>query len=198
MEHDEVLRHFREAGALLEGHFILSSGLHSPIYLQCARVMMDARRGEALCRALAAKLKAEVPGGVDMVVAPAMGGVVVGYELGRQLAVPAIFAERVEGDFALRRGFTIPDGAKVVICEDIITTGLSSRECIACVERNGGKVVAVACLINRSGGRADVGVPLVSLTRLDIPTYEPTGLPPELAAIPAEKPGSRNLKAAAK
>lgn len=194
MEHDEVLRHFRDAGALLEGHFILSSGLHSPIYLQCARVMMDARRGEALCKALAGKLNREVPGGADMVVAPAMGGVVVGYEMGRQLGVPSIFAERVEGDFTLRRGFTIPDGAKVVICEDIITTGLSSRECIACVERFGGKVVAVACLINRSGGRADVGVPLVALTRLDIPTYEPTGLPPELAAIPAEKPGSRHLK----
>src|SRR5690606_13949990 len=197
MEHNEVLQHFREAGALLEGHFILSSGLHSPIYLQCARVMMDARRGEALCKALAAKLHQEVPGGVDMVVAPAMGGVVVGYELGRQLGVPSIFAERVEGDFTLRRGFTIPEGAKVVICEDIITTGLSSRECIACVERFGGKVVAVACLIDRSGGRADVGVPLVALTKLDIPTYEPTGLPPELAAIPAEKPGSRHLKASA-
>jgi orotate phosphoribosyltransferase len=197
MEHNEVLQHFREAGALLEGHFILSSGLHSPIYLQCARVMMDARRGEALCKALAAKLNREVPGGFDMVVAPAMGGVVVGYELGRQLGVPSIFAERVEGDFTLRRGFSIPEGAKVVICEDIITTGLSSRECIACVERFGGKVLAVACLIDRSGGRADVGVPLVALTKLDIPTYEPTGLPPELAAIPAEKPGSRHLKASA-
>lgn len=195
MKHDEVLRHFRDAGALLEGHFILSSGLHSPIYLQCARVLMDARRAETLCRALAANIRAGLGDGIDMVVAPAMGGVVVGYELGRQLGLPSIFAERVEGAFALRRGFEIPQGARVIICEDIITTGLSSRECINCVEANGGKVVGVACLIDRSGGRADLGVPLFSLTRLDIPTYEPTAVPPELAKIPATKPGSRGLKA---
>ncbi|RMF08203.1 MAG: orotate phosphoribosyltransferase [Alphaproteobacteria bacterium] len=194
MDQDEVLRHFREAGALLEGHFLLSSGLHSPKYLQCALVMSDPRRGELLCRALADKV-VETLGrdGVDLVVAPAMGGVVVGYELARQLGVRGIFAERIDGDFKLRRGFVIPEGARVVIAEDIVTTGLSSRECINCVEAAGGKVVAVSCLIDRSGGKSDLGVPLIALTALDIPTYEPTALPPELAKIPAEKPGSRGL-----
>src|SRR5690606_32947934 len=123
MEREEVLKHFRDAGALLEGHFLLSSGLHSPVYLQCARVMMDARRGEILCKALAAEIRAGLDQPIDLVVAPAMGGIIVGYELSRQLAVPGIFAERVEGSFAIRRGFTIPEGAKILICEDIITTG---------------------------------------------------------------------------
>lgn len=193
MRHEEVLQHFRDAGALLEGHFVLSSGLHSPLYLQCARVMMDARRGEALCSALADSLRDGLGDGIDMVVAPAMGGIIVGYELARQLGLPGIFTERVEGAFALRRGFTIPKGARVVIAEDIVTTGLSSRECINVVEKHGGKVVAVACLIDRSSGRADLGVPLFSLTRLDVPAYEPSAVPPELAAIPPEKPGSRML-----
>lgn len=193
MRHEDVLQHFRDAGALLEGHFILSSGLHSPVYLQCARVLMDAKRAEVLCKALAGKLRDGLGDGIDMVVAPAMGGIVVGYELGRQLGVPSIFTERVEGNFVLRRGFTIPKGARVVICEDIVTTGLSSRECINVVERHGGKVMAVACLIDRSGGRADLGVPLYALTRLDVPAYEPSAVPPELAAIPPEKPGSRSL-----
>lgn len=193
MRHEEVLQHFRDAGALLEGHFVLSSGLHSPLYLQCARVMMDARRGAALCGALADSLREDLGDGIDLVVAPAMGGIIVGYELARQLGLPGIFTERVEGAFALRRGFTIPKGARVVIAEDIVTTGLSSRECINVVERHGGKVVAVACLIDRSSGRADLGVPLFSLTRLDVPAYEPSAVPPELAAIPPEKPGSRIL-----
>ncbi len=193
MQHEEVLQHFRDAGALLEGHFILSSGLHSPLYLQCARVMMDARRGEALCSALAGRLREGLGDGIDMVVAPAMGGIIVGYELGRQLGVPAIFTERVEGAFALRRGFRIPEGARVVIAEDIVTTGLSSRECINVVEKHGGKVVGVACLIDRSSGRAQLGVPLYCLTSLDVPAYEPSAVPPELAAIPPEKPGSRML-----
>ncbi len=193
MKHEDVLDHFRAAGALLEGHFRLSSGLHSPVYLQCARVMMDAKRGEILCKALAENVRAAIGDGVDMVVAPAMGGIIVGYELGRQLGLPTIFAERVDGAFTLRRGFTIPKGARIVVCEDIVTTGLSSRECINVIEKHGGKVVAVACLIDRSNGRADLGVPLAALTRFDIPTYEPTALPPELAAIPVEKPGSRGL-----
>lgn len=192
MDQKEVLRHFREAGALLEGHFLLSSGLHSPKYLQCALVMSEPERGEALCRALAAKIEETLgKDSVDMVVAPAMGGVVVGYELARQLGVRGIFAERQEGDFKLRRGFSIPEGARVVIAEDIVTTGLSSRECINCVEASGGKVVAVTCLIDRSADKADMGVPLISLTSLDIPAYESSAVPPELAKIPAEKPGSR-------
>ncbi len=194
MTHDEVLNEFRAAGALLEGHFVLSSGLHSPRYLQCARVLMDPQRAERLCKALAVKLREGGIGGVDLVASPAMGGVVVGFEMARQLAVPSIFFERVEGKLELRRGFDIADGARVVMVEDIVTTGLSSRECIAGIEALGGNVVAAACLIDRSGGRADVGVPLFALTQLLVPTYAAEQLPAELAAIPAMKPGSRTLR----
>jgi orotate phosphoribosyltransferase len=195
MTRDEILQHFRDAGALLEGHFLLSSGLHSPVYLQCARVMMDARRGAALCRALADKITAGLGvGAIDLVVSPAMGGVVVGYELARQLEAPAIFAERVDGSFALRRGFDIPAGARVLMAEDIVTTGKSSRECIACITAYGGTVVGASCLIDRSDGEVDLGVPLVALTGYKVPAYAADALPPELAAMPAVKPGSRDLK----
>jgi orotate phosphoribosyltransferase len=194
MTQDEVLDEFRAAGALLEGHFILSSGLHSSRYLQCARVLMDAGRAASLCAALAEKVKAVAPSPIDLVASPAMGGVVVGYEMGRQLGVPAIFFERVDGKLALRRGFSIERGARVLMVEDIVTTGLSSRECIAGINAEGGVTVAAACLIDRSGGKAEVGVPLAALARLDIPTYEAGHLPPELAALPAVKPGSRGLK----
>jgi orotate phosphoribosyltransferase len=193
MTENEVLDEFRAAGALLEGHFILSSGLHSSRYLQCARVLMDARRAHRLCQALAERVKAMVPSPIDLVASPAMGGVVVGYEMGRQLGVPAIFFERVDGKLALRRGFSISPGARVLMVEDIVTTGLSSRECIAGINAEGGATVAAACLIDRSGGKADIGVPLAALARLDIPTYAADGLPPELAALPAVKPGSRGL-----
>lgn len=189
----QVLDEFRAAGALLEGHFILSSGLRSSRYLQCARVLMDAKRAERLCKELAAKVRALAKEPIDLVASPAMGGVVVGYEMGRQLGVPAIFFERVDGKLALRRGFNIPAGARVVMVEDIVTTGLSSRECIAGIAEEGGKTIAAACLIDRSGGKADVGVPLAALAALDIPTYAADALPPELAAIPAIKPGSRGL-----
>lgn len=192
MTNDEVLEEFRRAGALLQGHFLLSSGLHSPSYLQCARVMMDPGRGEKLCRALAGKIVAAIGAdALDVVVSPAMGGVVVGYEMGRQLSVPAIFAERVDGALALRRGFELADGARVLMAEDVVTTGGSSRECIDCITGNGGRVVAASCLIDRSDGAADLGVPLVALARLAVPVYETTELPPELAALPAVKPGSR-------
>ncbi|WP_321392317.1 orotate phosphoribosyltransferase [Emcibacter sp.] len=194
MDREEVLEHFREAGALLEGHFLLSSGLHSPMYLQCARVLMDAKRAGKLCAALAEKIRNTIDEDIDMVVSPAMGGVIVGYEMGRQLGVPAIFAERVDGEFALRRGFEIPRGAKILMAEDIVTTGLSSRECIDVIRKYGGNVVVASCLIDRSNGKADVGVPLVSLAGLDIPAYEADKLPPELAATEAIKPGSRGLK----
>ncbi len=194
MNQEDVLQHFREAGALLEGHFLLSSGLHSPVYLQCARVLMEAARAEKLCAALAAKVKADTPSAIDMVVSPAMGGVVVGYEMGRQLGVPAIFAERVDGAFTLRRGFEIPEGARVLMVEDVVTTGLSSRECIECIGYYGGQVVAAACLVDRSNGKADVGVPLFPLVRMDVPTYAPDELPPELENTPAIKPGSRGLR----
>jgi orotate phosphoribosyltransferase len=193
LSHEQVMAEFREAGALLDGHFVLSSGLHSGNYLQCALVLKDPWRAEKLCRALADKMRSEIPGRIDIVASPAMGGVVVGYELGRQLGVPAIFFERVDGRFTLRRGFAIDRGANVVMVEDIVTTGLSSRECIAAIREEGGHVVAAACLIDRSNGRAEVGLPLVSLTRFEIPVYAADSLPPELAAVPATKPGSRNL-----
>jgi orotate phosphoribosyltransferase len=189
MQHEEVLNEFRDAGALLEGHFILSSGLHSGRYLQCARVLMDPARAARLCKALAAKVSEKI----DLVVSPAMGGVVVGYEMGRQLGVPAIFFERVDGKLVLRRGFTITKGARVLMVEDIVTTGLSSRECIEGIAEEGGVTIAAACLIDRSGGKADIGVPLHALTSLEIPAYPADALPPELAAIPAIKPGSRGL-----
>ncbi len=194
LSHDEVLNEFRAAGALLEGHFILSSGLHSSRYLQCAKVLAEPRRAEKLCAALAEKVRALKPGEIDLVASPAMGGVIVGYEMGRQLGVPAIFFERVDGKLTLRRGFAIPKGARVVMVEDIVTTGLSSRECIAGITEEGGNTVAAACLIDRSGGKADIGVPLAALTTLDIPAYPADKLPPELAALPAIKPGSRGLK----
>ncbi len=195
MTREQILEQFRAAGALLEGHFVLSSGLHSALYLQCARVLADPQRAERLCRALAHQIVAKLGAdAVDLVVSPAMGGVVAGYELGRQLGVPAIFAERVEGDFILRRGFEIPQGARVLMAEDVITTGLSSRECMACIERTGGRTVAASCLVARSGGTADLGVPMISLLKMEIPAYPADALPPELAAVPAVKPGSRSLK----
>ncbi len=190
----QVLDEFRAAGALLEGHFILSSGLHSPSYLQCARVLMDPSRAARLCAALAEMVRDGGYGKIDLVVSPAMGGVVVGYEMARQLGVPSIFFERVEGKLTLRRGFTIEHGARVLMVEDIVTTGLSSRECIDGIKQEGGVTVAAACLINRSGGKANVGVPLHALAALDVPTYAADALPPELAVIPAYKPGSRGLK----
>jgi orotate phosphoribosyltransferase len=193
LTHEEVLGEFRAAGALLEGHFILSSGLHSPRYLQCARVLMDPVRSERLCREIAVKVRAGGFGSVELVASPAMGGVIVGYEVARQLGVPAIFFERVNGKLELRRGFSIPKGARVVMVEDIVTTGLSSRECIEGINAEGGVTVAAACLIDRSSAKADIGVPLFALTTLDVPTYSSDALPPELAAIPATKPGSRSL-----
>lgn len=194
MTQDEVLEQFRAAGALLEGHFVLSSGLHSPVFLQKMFIFQDPARTEILCKALARKIEAEF-GKVDVVVSPAVGGIVPGYETARHLNAKAIFVEREEGQFRLRRGFEIEAGAKVVMVEDIITTGLSSRECLAAIAEHPGKVLGAACLIDRSGGKADLGVKLVTLATLDIPAYPADGLPPELQAVPATKPGSRGLKA---
>jgi len=192
MTNDEVIEEFRQAGALLEGHFLLSSGLHSAAYLQCARVMMDARRGMRLCRALAERITGSLgTDAIDMVVSPAMGGVIVGYEMGRQLGVPAMFAERVDDALLLRRGFALNAGDRVLMAEDIVTTGKSSRECIDCITENGGRVVAASCLIDRSDGEVDLGVPLIALAGLKVPVYQADALPPELAALPAVKPGSR-------
>ncbi len=194
MDEDEILDEFRSCEALLEGHFILSSGRHSPVFLQKMRVFQYPERTERLCRALAQAITAKF-GKVDMVVSPAMGGIIPGYETARALGCPAVFVERDDGVFKLRRGFRIPQGARVVMVEDIVTTGLSSRECLAAIREHPGELLGAACLIDRSSGKADVGVPLVALLRLDVPDYAADDLPPELAAIPAEKPGSRDLKA---
>jgi orotate phosphoribosyltransferase len=191
MSDDQILDEFRAAGALLEGHFILSSGLRSPRYLQCARVLMDPARAERLARALADKLPEDLRGEIEAVVSPAMGGVIIGHEMGRALGKPAMFVERPQGTFELRRGFDLPPGTKVLMVEDVVTTGLSSREAIEAVRNAGGDVIAEAALVDRSAGRADLGIPFIPLIRIDVPAYEADALPPELAAIPAMKPGSR-------
>ncbi len=191
MTETEILAEFRAAEALLEGHFILSSGLRSPRFLQCARVLMDPRRATRLAEALADKLSPELRSSIQAVVSPAMGGVIIGHEMGRAIGVPAMFVERPDGVFGLRRGFRLETGARVLMVEDVVTTGLSSREAIAAIEAAGGKVVAAASLVDRSGGGVDLGVPFTPLIRIDVPTYSAHDLPPELAAIPAIKPGSR-------
>ncbi len=190
---------FREAGALLEGHFLLSAGLHSGIYLQCARVMMRPEIGARLCGALARKIRQTHGPALefDLCVSPAMGAVIVGYETARWLGLPSLFMERPDGVFELRRGFEIPPGARCLMIEDVVTTGKSSRECVAAIEAAGGRAVAGACLVDRSGGTADLGIPLTALIEIDAPTYAPDMVPPELAAIPPVKPGSRRDPAAA-
>lgn len=191
MTDDEILAEFRAADALLEGHFILSSGLRSPRYLQCARVLMDPARAERLARALADKLPREVREQVESVVSPAMGGVIIGQELARALGKPAMFVERPQGTFELRRGFRLRQGERVLLVEDVVTTGLSSREAIAAVEQAGGNVIGAAALVDRSGGSAKFDVPFTPLIRIDVPTYAADAVPDDLAAIPAIKPGSR-------
>ena len=191
MTDEEILAEFRAADALLEGHFILSSGRRSPRYLQCARVLMDPVRAERLAHALAEKIPAGLRDRIEVVVSPAMGGVIIGHEMGRALGRPAMFVERPQGVFELRRGFQLDPGTRVLMVEDVVTTGLSSSEAIAAVRAAGGDVIAEAALVDRSGGKADLGVPFTALIRIDVPTYAPDAVPPELAAIPAVKPGSR-------
>ncbi|GAA4024544.1 orotate phosphoribosyltransferase [Sphingomonas swuensis] len=191
MTEEQILAEFRAAEALLEGHFILSSGLRSPRYLQCARVLMDPARAERLARALADKLPADIRARLQAVVSPAMGGVIIGHEMGRALGLPAMFVERPTGTFELRRGFRLDPGTRVLLVEDVVTTGLSSREAIKAIAESGGEVIAAASLVDRSNGTADLGVPFTPLIRLDVPTYAADDLPPDLAAIPAIKPGSR-------
>lgn len=194
MTRDEVLDIFRSCDALLEGHFILSSGLRSPVFLQKNRVFMFPEKAEKLCKALAEKIRSEGFGDVSQIVSPAVGGIIPGYETARHLGVPAIFTERVNGVFELRRSFTVEPGEKVIVVEDIVSTGLSIRECIDCIKALGADVVAAACIVDRSAGEADIGVPLVALTQYKVPAYAPDALPPELEAIPAVKPGSRGLQ----
>jgi len=195
MNEQEILKEFKDAQAVLSGHFILSSGLHSDTYVQCARVLMDAARGERLCRELAKKVKAA---GIafDMIVAPAMGGVVVGYEMGRQLGVESVFVERVDGNFTLRRGFDIAPKSRVLIVEDVVTTGKSSMETARCIETYGGVPVAVTSLIDRRAQNdLSLTLPLIALLKVDAKTYASDALPDHLKNIPAVKPGSRFLKA---
>ena len=194
MTEDEALQEFRDAGALLTGHFILTSGFRSSTYLQCARVMMEPARGERLCAALAEKIREPARGRSTSSRRPPWAEWWSATRLASQLGLPSIFFERVEGRFQLRRGFTIEPGARVLMMEDVVTTGLSSRECIKAIADEGGRTVAAACLVDRSGGTADLGVPLTPLLTLDIKNYPADALPPELAAIEAVKPGSRSMK----
>lgn len=192
MNTEEVLEIFRECGAMLEGHFILTSGLHSPVFLQKARVFMHADKTSVLCKALAERIQERFPESVDYVVGPAVGGIIPAYETSRHLGVPNVWVEREDGIFKLRR-FELPEGSRVVIIEDIVTTGLSIRETVQSLKDLGVEVLAAACLVDRSAGKADVGTELLALAEYEVPAYPADKLPPDLAGIPAFKPGSRNL-----
>ncbi len=191
MTESEVLAEFRAAEALLQGHFVLSSGKHSANYLQCARVLMNPARASRLAFALTQTLPRDIRSAIEVVVSPAMGGIIIGHEMGRALDLDALFLERPHGTFILRRGFAIKPGQKVLMVEDVVTTGLSSRQAMDAVREAGGEVIAEAALVDRSAGEADLGVPFFPLVSLNFPVYEADALPPELAAIPAVKPGSR-------
>ena len=194
MNTEDVLEEFRGAGALREGHFILASGRHSSMFLQKNLVFQYPERTARLCKALAEKIEARF-GKPDVIVAPAVGAIIPGYETARWMGVPALYVEREDGKFRLRRAFRIEKGAKVVVVEDVITTGGSFREAVEPIQEAGGVVLCCACLVDRSGGKADVGFPLVALATLDVPSYAPDAIPPELAALPAEEPGSKRLRA---
>lgn len=191
MNQEAVLAEYRSSGALLEGHFKLSSGRHSGHYLQCARVLMNPARAARIAEAVVAAIPAGVREQVDVVVSPAMGGIIIGHEVGRALGKDALFLERPEGTFHLRRGFALEKGARVLMVEDVVTTGLSSREAIAAVAREGGEVIAECAIIDRSCGSVDLGVPFYPLLAIDFPTYDEGSIPEALAAVPVTKPGSR-------
>jgi len=191
MQEEEVLAEFRASKALLEGHFLLSSGLHSEHYLQCARVLMSPERAARLAVALAAALPRDLRKQITTVVSPAMGGVIIGHEMGRALGVDAMFVERPTGTFELRRGFELTPQDKVLLVEDVVTTGLSSREAIAAIEETGAEVIAAASLVDRSGGTVDLGVPFTPLIALNFPAWAEDELPEHLKGTPAIKPGSR-------
>lgn len=193
MTEDEILSEFRSVDALLEGHFLLSSGRHSAYYLQCARLLMNPERAGRIALALTQKMPRELRNEIQAVISPAMGGLIIGHEMGRALGVDAMFVERPDGVFGLRRGFTIAPGTKILMMEDVVTTGLSSREAIAAIEAAGGHIIAAGAVVDRSAGTVDLGVPFFPLIQLNFPTYAPDELPPELAATEAIKPGSRKL-----
>lgn len=193
MTEDEILSEFRSVDALLEGHFLLSSGRHSAYYLQCARLLMNPERAGRIALALTQKIPRELRSEIQAVISPAMGGLIIGHEMGRALGVDAMFVERPEGAFGLRRGFSIKPGTKILMMEDVVTTGLSSREAIAAIEAAGGNVIAAGAVVDRSAGTVELGVPFFPLIQLNFPTYAPDELPPELAASEAVKPGSRKI-----
>ena len=189
---EESLKILKETNALLEGHFILSSGLHSPQYVQCAQLMSKPSEAFKICSSLSEKIKKEFKE-FDIILSPAMGGIIVGYEIGRILNKETIFSERVNGEFKLRRDFTINKNQKVLIIEDVITTGKSSLECSKIVEDNNAIIVGYACLIDRSNGKSAIKEKIVSQVKIDIPTYTEKNLPKNLLTLKAVKPGSRNL-----
>lgn len=193
MTEDEILAEFRGVEALLEGHFLLSSGRHSAYYLQCARLLMNPERAGRIALAISQKIPRELRSEVQVVISPAMGGIIIGHEMGRALGVDAVFVERPDGVFGLRRGFSLAPGTKVLMVEDVVTTGLSSREAIAAIEAAGGVVVAAASVVDRSAGTVELGVPFYPLIELNFPTYAADELPPELVASEAVKPGSRKI-----
>jgi len=193
MTEDEILAEFRSVDALLEGHFLLSSGRHSAYYLQCARLLMNPERAGRIALAITQKIPRELRSEVQVVISPAMGGIIIGHEMGRALGVDALFVERPDGVFGLRRGFSLAPGTKVLMVEDVVTTGLSSRETIAAIEASGGVVIAAASVVDRSAGAVELGVPFYPLIELNFPTYAGDELPPELAATEAVKPGSRKI-----
>ena len=189
---EESLKILKETRALIEGHFILSSGLHSSKYVQCAQLMSKPDKAIKMCESLAEKIKKEFKE-IDIILSPAMGGIVVGYEIGKLLNKESIFSERVNGEFKLRRDFYIKKNQKVLIIEDVITTGKSSLECSKLVLENNAKIVGYACIIDRSKGESVIKEKIISQIKLDIPVYAKDNLPKSLSLIEAVKPGSRNL-----
>lgn len=190
LDQKEILAIFRKTGALLEGHFILTSGLHSQIYFQCAKVFQYPLYSEKICKETAVYFKNQQ---IDLVISPAVGGIIFGYELARQLGVRSIFTERVEGKMNLRRGFEIKPGEKVLVAEDVTTTGGSVKEVMEVVGRRGGEVLAVTAVVDRSGGKVDFGVPYHSLVRMEVQNYKQEDCPLCRAGSKPKKPGSRNL-----
>ena len=189
---EESLKILKETSALIEGHFILSSGLHSAKYVQCAQLMSKPQKAQQICISLAEKIKKELPN-FDLILSPAMGGIVIGYEMGKLLKKETIFSERVAGEFQLRRDFKIDKGAKVLIIEDVITTGKSSLECSKLVQLNKGLIIGYACIIDRSNGNSKINSKIISQVELNIPTFSKDNLPKNLSTIEPVKPGSRNL-----
>ena len=184
----------RKTNALLEGHFVLSSGLHSPKYVQCAKLLSNPSKADKICLSLSKKIKKKIKK-IDLILSPAMGGIIIGYEIGKLLKKETIFCERVSGKFVLRRGFNIKKNSKVLIVEDVITTGKSSLECVKLIKKSGAKLVGFACIIDRSNNKnLKIKKKIVSQIKLNIPTYKKKNLPLNLKNISITKPGSRHLK----